>query len=190
MILYFFRHGQTEWNDFGKINGLTDIPLNEEAKRDAEMVREYLKKQNILFDQVVSSPLCRAIETASLISGEATEHIIQMEELVERNFRSLEGMEKKNCTLEQIEEVAESHMAIYKRIMKGLKKISKLQGERILVVSHESILRHINTYICKSSEYKILDITNYGFFIAETDEKQWKVIDETMIHGINRKKEG
>ena len=48
MILYFFRHGQTEWNDFGKINGLTDIPLNEEAKRDAEMVREYLKKQNIL----------------------------------------------------------------------------------------------------------------------------------------------
>lgn len=186
MILYFFRHGQTEWNDLGKINGLTDIPLNEDAKRNAKMVREYLKKQNIIFDQVVSSPLSRAIETATLISGETREHIIQMKELVERDFRSMEGMEKKNCTLEQIEEVAESHMSIYKRIMKGLKKISKLQGERVLVVSHESTLRHINTYICKSSEYKMLDITNHGFFIAETDGKQWKVIDETIIHGISR----
>ena len=48
MKIYTVRHGQTEWNKKGLYQGKTDVPLNEEGKKQAMIVKEKLKDKNIL----------------------------------------------------------------------------------------------------------------------------------------------
>ena len=55
MRLLLTRHGQTDWNVKGKIQGLTDIELNETGIKQAEDTREKLLNENI--DVIISSPL-------------------------------------------------------------------------------------------------------------------------------------
>ncbi len=65
MKLYIIRHGQTDWNVTRRLQGRTDIPLNENGRRSARQTAEGMK--DIHFDGVISSPLGRAMETAQLV---------------------------------------------------------------------------------------------------------------------------
>ena len=57
-MLYIMRHGKTEWNVRHKLQGRTDIPLNEEGRKMAEKAHEEYKDINI--DICYCSPLVRA----------------------------------------------------------------------------------------------------------------------------------
>ena len=65
MKIYFIRHGETDWNKDGKLQGRVDIPLNEEGRHVAELTCEALKEEH--FDIAFTSPLSRAYETAEII---------------------------------------------------------------------------------------------------------------------------
>ena len=67
-MLYIMRHGKTDWNVLHKLQGRTDIPLNEEGRRMAEAARE--KYKDINFDVCYCSPLIRARETAQIFLKE------------------------------------------------------------------------------------------------------------------------
>lgn len=67
MIIYLFRHGETDWNKARRLQGQSDISLNEFGRELAVKTAEALK--NVKFDRVFSSPLDRALETAKIISG-------------------------------------------------------------------------------------------------------------------------
>ena len=62
MKVFVTRHGQTSWNALGKIQGKTDIELNETGKNQARETGEAIKNEHI--DIIISSPLKRAKETA------------------------------------------------------------------------------------------------------------------------------
>lgn len=62
------RHGQTAWNAVGKLQGGTDIPLNELGRDQARVVGRQLAGSRI--DHVWASDLARARETAALIAAE------------------------------------------------------------------------------------------------------------------------
>ena len=62
MKLYLIRHGQTLWNQEGKIQGKTDIPLNDEGRKQAGLLAEAMENRPV--GAVYSSPLKRAFETA------------------------------------------------------------------------------------------------------------------------------
>ena len=65
MNLYVVRHGETIWNVERKVQGITDIPLTEKGRKDAEELQELISTLNI--DVVISSPLDRARETAKIL---------------------------------------------------------------------------------------------------------------------------
>ena len=68
MLFYLVRHGQTDWNRAGKIQGTTDIPLNETGRQQAEQLATVLKERSgypakTRIDAVYASPLARAFQT-------------------------------------------------------------------------------------------------------------------------------
>jgi uncharacterized phosphatase len=67
LLIYVVRHGRTNWNKEGRLQGRQGLPLNEEGLLEAENVRDRLKK--IRFDYVFSSPQERAIQTAEIATG-------------------------------------------------------------------------------------------------------------------------
>lgn len=68
MKVYFMRHGETDWNTAHRLQGRTDIPLNENGIRAAKECGKKLSDTE--FGLCITSPLKRAVETASLILSE------------------------------------------------------------------------------------------------------------------------
>ncbi|QFG00005.1 histidine phosphatase family protein [Psychrobacillus glaciei] len=66
-MIYVVRHGQTDLNKEGRMQGRLGLPLNVYGIEQAELLRDEL--QNIKFDYVFSSPQERAIQTAKLVTG-------------------------------------------------------------------------------------------------------------------------
>lgn len=89
--LFLVRHGETEWNRLRRIQGRTDIPLNDTGRRQARATGRLLRRRR--WDAVYSSPLNRAFETASIIADEvglgAPETV---DALVERDYGAAEGL--------------------------------------------------------------------------------------------------
>ena len=68
--LYLLRHGQTEFNVKKLVQGRCDSPLTDLGRQQAGMAAAWLKAHNVAPDKVVSSPLGRAMDTASLVATE------------------------------------------------------------------------------------------------------------------------
>ena len=90
-MLYIIRHGQTDWNVRHRLQGKTDIPLNENGRRMAGEARD--KYRDIRFDICFSSPLLRAYETARIVLEGRGVPVITDERLSEMGFGIYEGME-------------------------------------------------------------------------------------------------
>ena len=71
MKIYILRHGETEWNKLKRIQGFSDIPLDEKGEDLARQTGKGLLRAGIHFDACVSSPLVRARRTAELVLAEA-----------------------------------------------------------------------------------------------------------------------
>lgn len=83
--LALIRHGHTEWNRAGRIQGRTDIPLDQEAR--AQLATRVLPSP-WCDAALVSSPLSRAVETAELISGKTP---VTITALMEMDWGAWEG---------------------------------------------------------------------------------------------------
>lgn len=83
------RHGKTDWNALHKLQGQTDIPLNEEGR---QMAREAARQcHDIPFDLCYCSPLQRARETAEILLQNREIPILIDERLTEMSFGIYEG---------------------------------------------------------------------------------------------------
>lgn len=158
MKIYVIRHGQTNWNLEGRIQGKTDIELNAEGKKQAEEVRKYIKKYNI--DLIISSPLKRARKTAEIINEELNCDIIFDKSLEERSYGSFEGKIRKlvndqiinsdelnnykiNLKYEGIEPIYDLCNRVW-TLLDNIKR--KYNDKNILLVSHGGTIRAINGY--------------------------------------------
>lgn len=68
MKIYFARHGQTDWNIQRKVQGTTDIPLNENGIRQAQELCKNLEDRKISFEKIYTSYQTRAVKTAQIVS--------------------------------------------------------------------------------------------------------------------------
>jgi len=97
--LVLLRHGQSEWNLKNVFTGFTDVDLTEKGIEEAINAGKLLKEEGISFDQVFTSTLKRANETAELALKEAgqadlIESMIYHEDLRERDYGDLTGLNK------------------------------------------------------------------------------------------------
>jgi Fructose-2,6-bisphosphatase len=150
-LLYIIRHGKTDWNNLHKIQGRTDIPLNEEGRRMAEDAAEEYK--DVHFDVCYCSPLIRAKETAEILLKGRDVPIITDDRLMEMGFGVYEGIENSfsipDCPINPLfwtpelyttpVEEGESLDELFARTGEFLKEVALPQvkeGKDVLIVGH------------------------------------------------------
>ncbi len=149
-MLYIMRHGKTDWNLLHKLQGKTDIPLNDMGRQMARDARERYK--DIHFDVCFSSPLVRARETAELVLEGRDVPVIIDDRLAEMGFGIYEGteevFEKPECPVrvlffnpEKYEAVggAESLESLIKRTSEFLDEVAMPlvnEGKDVLILGH------------------------------------------------------
>lgn len=104
MKLVFVRHGQSELNLANVFTGWMDPKLSEKGIEEAKNAGRALKEAGLEFDQVHTSVLTRAVETAFYVLEELGELYLPIEKswrLNERHYGGLQGLNKK--------ETAEKH---------------------------------------------------------------------------------
>ncbi len=156
-MIYFIRHGQTDWNYKKLMQGQTDIPLNEKGKSQALEMAKTLK--GVAFDAVFCSPLSRALETCKAVIGES--EIIVDERLIERNFgeyegKSLQVMVDKGFWKEtglQTLRNGESLSDVISRVYCFLDEITKnYPAKNVLIVAHGGIGMVVQSYFLGKPE--------------------------------------
>lgn len=94
MEIYLIRHGETEWNRLGRLQGHSDIPLNDAGLAQARKAARYLK--DTPFDEMLASPLARAKKTAEIIHEGRTCPLYTNPLLSEISFGDAEGFQMGN----------------------------------------------------------------------------------------------
>lgn len=155
--VYFIRHGETVYNNTGRLQGRTDIPLDERGIEEAQIAAKFFREKSIAFDRVYASPLSRARKTAQIVSGFPEDEIFIEDLIVEMNFGDQEGgyvMEMPQSTMNLFYKPekyipprgGESIDALKVRCAKFLRNLGRtLQAEpglqSVLVVSHGGVMR-------------------------------------------------
>ena len=162
MKLYLVRHGETSWNIGRKVQGQTDIPLNETGVRQAEKVREELKDE--VFDICYCSPLMRARRTAEIVANN----------LKERGFGELEGTDSAHWEIDGFSRVLNTNefgiepvrdvLARAKKFLERVKAENSAEA-KVLVVGHGTLLKMLHYNIVGYD-----DETDFREFYMENGE--------------------
>lgn len=157
-VVGLLRHGQTNWNIDFRLQGVTDIPLNETGIAQAKIAGEVISKAALEgngWDVILSSPLSRARDTAVMVSEALGASGIAIEELLlERSFGEAEGLSHEEWkakysdtnhvpggeTLEQLEARA---WVLLQRLL------DHHEGKRVLTVSHGALIRTLLRLVSK-----------------------------------------
>lgn len=150
------RHGQTNWNIDFRLQGVTDIPLNETGIAQAKTVGGVLSaRSEQVWDLIVTSPLSRARDTALMVGdalGLPNPDVDAL--LLERSFGEAEGLTHEEWvtkyrdtnhapgaeTLEQLE--ARSWVLLQHLL-------TRFEGQRVLTVSHGALIRTLLRLVSK-----------------------------------------
>ncbi|MGH4117744.1 histidine phosphatase family protein [Clostridium sp.] len=154
MNIYITRHGETEWNKQGRMQGWKNSNLTKKGVDNAIKLGKSLK--HIEFDYIYCSPLGRAIDTANYIRGDKTTEITIIEDLKEMGFGVYEGMEnekiKELYTQQQYNFWNKPHLyetidgerfeELIQRVKQVLKHIIiNTTCENILIVTHTLVIK-------------------------------------------------
>ncbi|KAK4759108.1 hypothetical protein SAY87_020409 [Trapa incisa] len=182
------RHGETEWNSDGRIQGHLDVELNQIGKQQAAAVANRLSKEGKI-SAVYSSDLKRASETAQAIATACGGlEVIKEPELRERNLGDLQGLQLKEAAKlkplayeaflshqsdQELPGGGESIDQLYKRCTSSLETIArKHKGERVVVVTHGGVIRSLCRRACPSRRFgKVLNTSINIFHLYEGDNK-------------------
>ena len=141
--LLLVRHGETDWNADGRLQGQTDRPLSDFGRRQARQLAEELADEE--FEAIYASDLSRARETAEIVGERVGVPVVLDPELREKNWGTWEGLTAvERDRVEFVGETTEEHQ---ERILRALQRISERHpGDgRLLVVTHGGSMRRVQT---------------------------------------------
>jgi broad specificity phosphatase PhoE len=143
-LLLLVRHGETDWNADGRLQGHTDRPLNDYGRRQARELAARLTGDAV--DAIYASDLARARETAEIVGAELGLPVVLDADLRERNWGTWEGLTPgERDTVEFAGESPEEHR---ERIMRAVHRIAERHpGQRVVVVTHGGSMRRIQAAV-------------------------------------------
>ncbi len=170
--LLIIRHGQTDWNIAGKIQGHTNVPLNETGQQQALKLASFLKGKNILLSALYSSDLQRAHQTAQSISQLFSLNVVTTSLLREQHAGIWQGKTKQEIdelrpdpidSLWEIVPGGETRADFLNRIVNQIRVIAQNHvDESVVVVTHAGVIKNFLNHL-------------------KYDNNQWPSITNTAI---------
>jgi probable phosphoglycerate mutase len=164
------RHGETDWNKRGILQGWTDVPINDLGRHQAHAMAQAYAHAG--FGAVWSSPLVRALETARIIAATlGLSPPSQHEGLKERHFGAIQGIPKDELAElnpAQLEQIlrrnpaaqfvgGESMDEFADRVLGAVSDIgSHHRNQRVLVVTHGWVLDILNRHVAGLPRHTVL----------------------------------
>lgn len=181
MTFAFIRHGQTDWNRDDRLQGSSDIPLNDVGRTQAHDAAEILRDQD--WQVVVSSPLLRARETAEIIAADlGIELGPSLPLLIERDYGAHEG-ESSSEIVKRFPDRdypgSESLDSVVERGRAGLSQIAEEFPHRnTIIVCHGTIIRYT---LAALAGRRLPGITNGSISTFVNEGAEWSVL---TVNGI------
>lgn len=150
-LITLLRHGESEGNLAGVVQGQADYPLSQRGEDQAYALAQEWKSSSAHFDLVISSPLLRAAQTAEIVASTFSAPMIFEPAWQERDFGQLQGVSLEEIAhrtppvdffhpYEPIGITGESQVDLYARASQAIQALLHLQPGSYLVVSHGAIL--------------------------------------------------
>lgn len=152
MNIYLVRHGETDWNKEGRLQGRRDIAMNERGLEQMRKIATGFASLNTDIDLIVSSPLKRAKTSAELIAdavGYDKNNILEEPLFIERSFGSSEGMVYDPFSLSLEKELGwEPLKELIQRAKTGMDKymteaFGQNLGQNVIIVAHGAVLKAV-----------------------------------------------
>ncbi|HET7572304.1 MAG TPA: histidine phosphatase family protein [Gaiellaceae bacterium] len=165
------RHGETDWNAAGRLQGHTDRPLNEYGRRQAKQLAAELAGEE--FDAVYASDLARARETAEIVGERLGLPVVLDPDLRERNWGTWEGLTP--LERDRVEFAGETSGEHRERMLRALRRISERHpAGRVLVVSHGGSLRRVQAAVTGIAQPVV---ANCGTWLCAYEEGAFRPLD-------------
>ena len=139
--LLLVRHGETDWNAEGRLQGQTDRPLSDYGRRQARELAGDLEHEAL--EAIYSSDLARARETAEIVGERLDLPVVLDPDLREKDWGTWEGLSA--VERDRVEFVGEPTEAHQERMLRALRRISDRHpgDRRVLVVTHGGSMRRV-----------------------------------------------
>ena len=179
-LLYLVRHGETDWNRARRIQGSTDIPLNETGRTQAARAGKLLSRRR--WDGLASSPLSRAHETAEIIGAAiGISDIEVIPDIVERHYGDAEGLTDWEISTrfpDQVVPSRETREAVLLRVVPALIALAQRHpGENLVVVAHGGVIRTVLNEVAPSSHFhRGVPITNGSIHSFRLTDDQLELV--------------
>ncbi|MFF2390186.1 histidine phosphatase family protein [Agromyces sp. NPDC058104] len=187
-LIALVRHGETEWNRERRIQGMTDIPLNDTGRAQAAATGDRLAADG--WDAVYASTLSRAAETAEIIADVLELPAPRlMGSLAERSHGVLEGLdhagrmavEAQAATIEGLE----PRSTVIARASAALAEIAAAHpGGSVVVVSHGGV---IHSLILELSDWTLpgagYAITNGSVHLLRHSDGALELVEPELLTG-------
>lgn len=161
--IYFVRHGETVWNLENKICGANDSELTELGHRQAIETAEKILDSGIRADEILSSPLSRAADTAKHISDITGIPYSIEPRLVEQNFgkwestpRDSQGFKEAKAYFADRYGGGESLLQLSQRIYNLLDEL-KNDEKTYILVAHNGVARMVHSYFNEMTNEEYAD---------------------------------
>jgi broad specificity phosphatase PhoE len=140
--LLLVRHGETDWNADGRLQGQTDRPLSDYGRRQARQLATELAGEEL--DAIHASDLSRARETAEIVGAQLGLAVVLDADLREKDWGTWEGLTA--VERDRVEFAGESTEEHRERVLGALGRIAELHpAGRVLVVTHGGSIRRVQT---------------------------------------------
>lgn len=145
MKITILRHGETNWNKEGKIQGSVEVELSKQGELQIREISKVIKDMDI--DKVYVSPLIRTVQTAKIITQECNLEYEIEDRLKERNFGELEGTLKSSINFNEVWDFninsnygnGECVEEFFDRISDYLDDLSQQDYKHVLLITHGGV---------------------------------------------------